>query len=75
MHKRALQYLLVFLGDKCIPKDKLQMLSCFDEIWVATKDNQECLSAAIHVPVHHIPHPFQLGYKQGSLTSRFWLGR
>ena len=61
---------LFFWETNVIPKDKLQMLSCFDEIWVATKYNQECLSAAIHVPVHHVPHPLQLKYKQGTPDKR-----
>lgn len=50
---------LFFWETNVIPHSIIKKISHFDEIWVMSRYNQECLSAVTTVPVHHIPHPIR----------------
>ena len=60
--------LLFFWETNILPDDRRKLFDYFDEVWVTTRYNQECLSSLISIPVTHIPHPLQLNYIQNAPT-------
>jgi glycosyltransferase involved in cell wall biosynthesis len=53
---------LFFWETNVIPPDRLKLFAYFNEVWVTTRYNQECLSPLLSIPVTLIPHPLQLNY-------------
>lgn len=54
--------LLFFWETNMIPEDRSKLFSYFDEVWVASRYNQESVLAATNIPVSLIPHPLHLKY-------------
>ena len=57
--------ILFFWETSVVPKDRLKLLSYFDEIWAASRYNFDTLSSSLRAPVCHLPIPIKMDYIPG----------
>lgn len=60
--KNRYNILLFFWETDVVPEDRLKLFSYFDEVWVTTRYNQDCLTSVLPIPVSHVPLPLKLDY-------------
>lgn len=56
---------MFFWETSTIPRERLKLLSLFDEVWVTSQYNLEVLAKEVDIPVILVPHPLQRNYTPG----------